>query len=151
MLSSLSLILAASACLHSAAASPIYTDSSTANLETRNTYNCTNLRADPSPICWDELDISDYLAGWNRITPTCEVSGGDGSNCCTSEEPWTTCFLRLSYGAAGSDCTTVNLQECTLRPLSPNLDASIAPKVGYVVRNIVAINSLFVSDYQGTS
>ena len=125
-----------------------------ANLDTRATYNCTDLRAEPSTVCWDELDMAGYLAGWNKSTPICQTTGGaenDGSGCCAPNEPWTTCFLRLSYGAAGTDCSTINSQSCILNQLSPDLDKSIAPKVGYVVRNIVVINNLFSTYYTGKS
>ena len=148
MLSSLLGTFAASAYLHLTAASPSYPHLSTINLDTRATHNCTDLRAEPSTACWDELDIPDYLAGWNKTTPICQANGGpgnDGSACCVANEPWSTCFLRLAYGSTGSDCTTMNAQSCVLQPLNPKLDQSTAPKVGYVVRNIVAINNLFIS------
>ena len=145
MLFLLFITFAASACPQFAASSPIQTDSAITNLHTRNTYNCTDLRADPSTLCWDELNISDYLDNWNQTTPACEASGGDGSDCCNPQEPWTNCFLRLAYGSAGFDCTKFDPQSCTLQALRSDLDPRIAPKVGYVVRNIVTIHSLFVS------
>ena len=151
MLLSLSLIFTASAWLHLSQASPINTGSNIADVGIRDTINCTDLRAESSTLCWDQLNIYDYIAGWNRTTPTCQASVGDDSNCCNPAEPWTTCFLRLAYGHAGSDCTGVNPQTCSLGQLSPNLDPSIAPKVGYVVRTIVSINSLFISFYRGES
>ena len=151
MLSSLLWTFAASAYLHLTAASPLYPDPSIANLDTRATYNCTDLHAESSTLCWDELDIAGYLAGWNKTTPICQATGGaaenDGSGCCAPNEPWTTCFLRLSYGTAGTDCSIIDDQSCILTQLSPNLDRSIAPKVEYVVRNIVVINILFSSYY----
>lgn len=141
------LVFAASACLHFAAASPVYMNS---EINIRATYNCTDLRADPSTLCWTELGLSDYIADWNRTTPTCKATGNDdGANCCTSDEPWTTCFLRLAYGTAGTDCSTINIQACHLAQLSPNLKSSIAPKAAYVVRNIVEINNIFTSYYTG--
>lgn len=149
MLSSITLIFAASAYLPFAAASPVYTES---EINIRATYNCTNLRADPSTRCWTELGLSNYLADWNRTTPTCAATGnGDGSNCCTFGEPWTMCFLRLAYGSAGSDCSVINIQTCRLGQLNPDLKSSIAPKVAYVVRNIMGINNLFTSYYTGES
>ena len=154
MLSSLPWTFAASAYLHLTAASPLSPDPSMPNLDTRATYDCTDLRAEPSTVCWDELDIAGYLAGWNKSTPICQATGGaenDGSGCCAPNEPWTTCFLRLSYGATGTDCSTINSQSCILNQLSPDLDKSIAPKVGYVVRNIVVINNLFLTYYTGKS
>lgn len=149
MLSSVSLAFAASTYLHFATASPVYMNS---DINIRATYNCTNLRADPSTLCWTELGLSDYLADWNRTTPTCKATNNDdGANCCTSDEPWTTCFLRLAYGTAGTDCSTINIQTCKLAQLSPDLNSSIAPKVAYVVRNIIEINNLFTSYYTGES
>ena len=152
MHSSLPWIFAVSAYLRLTTASPLHTDPSIVDINIRATYNCTDLRAEPSFRCWDELDLSDYLVGWNRTTPTCQATGSagnDGASCCAPQEPWTRCFLRLSYGAAGSDCSTINSQSCALHQLSSKLDQSIAPKVGYVVRNIVAINNLFTSYYVG--
>ena len=137
-------ILAASACLHLAAPSPMYADVSFPEVETRATSICTDLNAERTAGCWDELNIPDYIVGWNLTTPTCAASGGDGSNCCEPQEPWTTCFLRLAYGHAGSDCSDINPQNCNLAPVSPDLDPSIAPKAAYVVQNIVTINSVFV-------
>ena len=154
MLSSLLATFAGSAYLHLTAASPLNSDPSIANLNTRATNNCTDLRAAPSTACWDELDIAGYLAGWNKTTPVCQATGAatnDGSGCCAPNEPWTTCFLRLAYGTAGTDCSTFNVQSCTLNTLSPKLDPSVAPKVGYVVRNIVVINNLFLSYYTSKS
>ena len=155
MLSSLPWTFAASAYLHLTAASPLFPDPSVTNLDTRATYNCTDLSAEPSTVCWDELDIAGYLAGWNKTTPICQETGDleehDGSSCCIPSEPWTTCFLRLSYGTAGADCSVIDSQTCTLYGLSPSLGQSIAPKVGYVVRNIVVINNLFSSYYTSKS
>ena len=152
MLSSLSLVFAASTCLHFAVTSPVYIDSEVANLGTRATYNCTDLQADQSIRCWTELGLSDYVVGWNQTTPTCRATGNDdGANCCVSDEPWTTCFLRLSYGTAGTDCSIIDPQACVLDSLSPNLDPSIAPKVAYVVWNIIQINNLFTTYYTGES
>ena len=146
MLSSLLATGAGLAYLHLTAASPLKSDPTIANLDTRATYNCTDLRAEPSTLCWDQLDIADYLASWNKTTPICKATGAaqnDGSGCCAPNEPWTTCFLRLSYGSAGTDCTTINSQSCILRQLSPSLDPRDAPKAGYVVRNIAVIYNLF--------
>lgn len=149
MLFSSSLVFAASACLLSAAASSEYIDSHLAYLETRQAVNCTSFSSVASTTCWDELNISGYLAEWNRTVPSCQVPGSDGMNCCHPQEPWTTCFLRFAYAKPGSDCTTLNFQQCILNQISSDLGPSIASKAGYVVRNIVAINNLFSSYYAG--
>ena len=140
-----SVILALLACLHLSASSPLYPGSSVADLDTRAIYNCADLRVTTDPRCWDELDISDYLAGWNRNTPICQATGdanNDRAECCHPREPWTTCFLRLSYGKGGTQCVTIYPQACVLNALS--LGAA-----GYVVRNIVEINYRFTSYYYG--
>ena len=145
---------AASACLHLTAASPLYSDLSIANLDKRATYNCTDLHAEPSTVCWDKLDIAGYLVGWSETKPICQATNGDeyeiDAGCCVPNEPWTTCFLRLSYGGevspAGPDCSIL-YANCFLEPLSPHLELSIVPKVGYVVRNTVVIGNLFSSYY----
>ena len=146
----LPLIFAVSACLLFVRASPISTDSDIGNLEIRQTADCNNTRSVASTTCWDELDIPDYLSGWNRTTPMCAASD-DGHNCCQPEEPWSKCFLRLAYGNTGSDCTQINPQRCSLNRLSPGLDPSIASKVRYIVQNIVNINKVFASYYLGES
>ena len=151
MVSLSSLIFAASACFSSAAASPVDTDLRMARFEARQATNCTNSTSAASTACWDELDIAGYLAEWNRTVPNCQMTGGDGTGCCHPQEPWTTCFLRLAYGNLGSDCTTLNLQQCSLNEISPGLDPSSASKAAYVVRNIVVINNLFGSFYEGES
>lgn len=151
MVSLSSFIFAASACFPSAAASPVDTDSRMARFEARQATNCTGLTSVASTACWDELDISGYLAEWNRTVPNCQMTGGDGTGCCHPQEPWTTCFLRLAYGNPGSDCTTLNLEPCSLNQINPGLDPSIASKAAYVVRNIVVINNLFRSYNEGGS
>ena len=133
-----------------AGASPISTDHDVGNLETRQVADCNNTRSDASTTCWDELDISNYILGWNLTTPTCAGSD-DGGDCCQSQEPWSKCFLRLAYGQQGHDCTRIASQSCSLTQLSPSLDPSIAPKVRYVVQNIVNINLVFSSYNLGES
>ena len=145
-----SLIFAFLAYLHLSASLPLDLDASVVELDTRATDICTENRAAPNPQCWDELDIPGYLANWNRTTPTCQAAGDAGNNeaeCCYPKEPWTTCFLRLSYGNGGTECVTIDPQACVLNALS--LGKSIAPMAGYVVRNIVEINYRFTSYYYG--
>ena len=146
----LPLIFAVSACFLFVEASPISTDLEIGNLETRQAAECNNTRSDASTTCWDELDISSYILGWNLTTPTC-ADGDDGYNCCEPEEAWSKCFLRLSYDQQGFDCTRINSQSCSLTQLSPRLDPSIAPRVRYVVQNIVNINQVFTSYNLGES
>ena len=151
MVSLFSLVFAASACLHPAPASPVDTDSHIAKHEARQAANCTNLTSVASTACWDDLNIPDYVVEWTRTVPNCQMTGGDGTECCHPQEPWTTCFLRLAYGNPDSDCTTLNSQQCALNQISPGLEPDIASKTAYVVRNIVVINNLFRSYYKGES
>ena len=151
MVSFSSVNLALLACLHLSAASSLYAGSFIGDLDIRATDNCTDPRTmTPDPQCWDELDISDYLAGWNRTTPTCQATvdaDDDRADCCHPQEPWSTCFLRISYGSEGTQCVTINPQACELNAMS--LGKTIAPMAGYVVRNIVEINYRFTSYYYG--
>lgn len=98
--------------------------------------------------CWTLLGISDYLTEWNQTTPVCP----DSSRCCSGDEPWSTCFLRLARGLGGQDCTTVNDQPCTWdNRVSEYLDPSIHDKVRYVVKSIYGVHDFFSSYYKGKS
>ena len=139
-----------------ATASPFHSNHQPSSLEVRQNKACTDIRAEPNADCWDHLDIPGYLndptKGWIATTPKCSPDGGDQSNCCTSTEPWSTCFLRLARGTPGADCSTINQQSCTLdNQLDPRLDPSIVVKVGYVVRSIESIGNLFINYYSGES
>lgn len=92
--------------------------------------------------CWDTLQLSAWLDNWNKTTPTCSASGGNGSECCgpanNPSEPWTTCFLRLALGNSDYDCSQINSQACGLDgfQLNPNYLPSQKAQVRYIVRNI---------------
>ena len=115
------------------------------NLEKRQTYNCTDLKAPFDSRCWDELNLSGYLldpeTGWNHTTRVCATEqtaeDNDGSDCCKVGEPWTTCYLRLAHGSPGQDCSQINSQFCSYQStLDPYMDPSIKPSVQYVMKNI---------------
>lgn len=147
------LIVVVSACLSLALASPLHAASHSDKINTRQTTDCTDLRAGSTPECWDQLDIAGYLndgtTGWKATTPTC-ASSTDTKSCCISGEPWSTCFLRLSKGTPGQDCTTINTQSCPFNG-AYNLDSSIAAKARYVLTSIVNIHDMFDTCYLGKS
>lgn len=115
----------------------------TAPVEPRATFNCTDLHADFDETCWAYLGLSDYLldpvTGWNKTTRICSTvedgTDSDGSDCCKPDQPWSTCYLHLAHGVAGSDCSEINAQMCSWDPTMA-VAPSIAPQVRYVMRNI---------------
>ena len=114
------------------------------------TVNCTNLSANFDSSCWTTLGISDYLLNWNKTRPTCAGNSDNTDNCCQSDEPWSTCFLRFAYGQPGQDCTQLDAQRCVWdTSFATGLGSEVAPKVHYAARSIVVVNDLFVTMYKG--
>ncbi|KAL8823424.1 MAG: hypothetical protein Q9170_008359, partial [Blastenia crenularia] len=104
-------------------------------------------QSESDPSCWDTLRIKDYLTNWNKTTPACEVSRGDGSDCCTAEESWTTCYLRLAHKAAGYECDSTNSNFCSgsVLRVSNTLPPAIQAQAMYVVQAIYQIHQLFAA------
>ena len=76
--------------------------------------------------------------------------GSESRRCCLTDEPWSTCFLRLGRGLGGGDCTTMDDQTCTWdNTVSPYLDPSIAAQVRYVVKSIYGVHDFFSSYFKG--
>ncbi|KAL8785995.1 MAG: hypothetical protein Q9195_008406 [Heterodermia aff. obscurata] len=127
-------------------------------LESRQVVNCTDIHADFDESCWATLGLSDYLldpiTGWNATTRICSTTDdgtdSDGSDCCKPDQPWSTCFLHLAHGVAGSDCSEINAQMCSWDPTLA-VAAVIAPQVRYVMRNIYVINDFFTTYYEALS
>ncbi|KAL8976881.1 MAG: hypothetical protein Q9205_007208 [Flavoplaca limonia] len=99
--------------------------------------------------CWNTLKVAEYIVKWEQEVTKCP----QGNNTCIqtgckSNEPWSSCFLRLATGTPDYNCTQINIGHCTLEgfPLKdPNsLDM---PQNRYVVRNLFAINNFFVNWY----
>lgn len=70
-----------------------------------STPNCTDLSSSTGatyPSCWDTLQMNQWMFNWNLTTTACEVG-----------EIWSTCFLRLAYGSAGYDCSTLGSLNCS--------------------------------------
>lgn len=67
--------------------------------------NCTDLSSSTGGTyasCWDSLGMNDWMFNWIFTTKTCEPG-----------EIWSTCFLRLAYGSAEYDCSTLGSLNCT--------------------------------------
>lgn len=97
--------------------------------------------------CWNTLDITKFLTQWNQTAPKCS-SHDDGTNCCgpsnNPDETWSNCFLRMSLGTAGHDCSVINTKNCLLEDfkISDLVNSSQIPQVRYVVRNIYGKSSI---------
>ena len=79
----------------------------------------TTISQFPDPSCWDILDMTDWMADWNTSTTVCTATQRVLTTCqCHFDEPWATCFMRLTYeknGTAGYVCTDLTKpQDCTL-------------------------------------
>ena len=79
----------------------------------------------PDPSCWDTLDMTDWMTKWNATTTTCTVPESNLASCqCQIDEPWATCFMRLTYATnktAGYACMDLtNPGSCTL-PVPGNI------------------------------
>ena len=115
------------------------------SLQSRQTINCTDLKASFDSSCWTTLGLSDYLeypeTGWMFTKPIC-TEGQSGANCCKPDQPWSTCYLRLAHGYAGQDCSEINPQTCTWDSTLA-VDPSIAAEVRYVTRNIYSMFTPF--------
>lgn len=122
--------------------------------EKRQTVNCTHLEAAFNSVCWQQLQLSNFLLGggewglgWNKSTRVCDtqssdINNNDGANCCLPSEAWTTCFLRLAQGGGTQDCSQINAQFCSMpseNALSAGLADSIRPEVQYIQKNIYGI------------
>ena len=98
---------------------------------------CTVAGAILSESCWNTLKLSQWLTDWNQTVKRCVAQeGGSGVDCCATDEPWTTCFLRIGGGISGSDCTQITNRDCFL-PQNVNQSATTAPQVRYIISNIV--------------
>lgn len=83
-----------------------------------STPNCTDVSSSTGatyPSCWDTLGMTQWMFNWNFTTTTCQPG-----------EIWSTCFLRLAYGSAGYDCSTLGSLNCSAPRLGgPVTDAHV--------------------------
>ncbi|KAF6220408.1 hypothetical protein HO133_002840 [Letharia lupina] len=121
------------------AGSPDYAQNNAHPLPAATTANssspdCTDLSSSTGamyPSCWDSLQMNQWMFNWNFTTKTCEQG-----------EIWSTCFLRLAYGSAGFDCSTLGSLNCSAPRLGgPVTDAHVF----YGAFNIYAINTYFTT------
>ncbi|KAL9578835.1 MAG: hypothetical protein Q9212_005468 [Teloschistes hypoglaucus] len=109
--------------------------------------NCSDPDEPVTASCWTSLKVADYLNNWNKTTHICGESDTNGVGCCVPDEPWTTCFIRLSTGYAGDSCTNLWGNYCRNVPLK--LDPDLAPTAQaparYVLNAIYAVHGLFSS------
>ena len=87
--------------------------------------NCTDLSGTTGatyPSCWNTLGMFEWMEKWNSSTRTCKP-----------KEIWSSCFLRLAYGRAGYDCSTLGSLNCT----APRLGGPVTdPHIFYGAYNI---------------
>ena len=108
-------------------------------LESR-AVSCTG---DPSipydSSCYGTLGISAWLLNWNQTTQRCSPAQ-NGSDCCgpngNPNEPWSTCFLRLSLANADYDCSQISIGSCLLEGVQPAKGVNDTAQTRYVVRNL---------------
>ena len=109
------------------------------SLEDRDA-SCTG---DPSipydSSCYGTLGISAWLQNWTVTTQRCS-SAQNGSNCCgpsgNPNEPWSTCFLRLSLANADYDCSQIDVKSCSLEGFQLARGINDTAQTRYVVRNL---------------
>lgn len=117
--------------------------------------NCTfaALPENPNTACWNQLDLSGYLDGWKKTTPTC--SSDSDADCCREGEVWASCFLRLATGTQDlcgiGSLTDVKPCYTKYRALRPSLDPRITDQVGSVLLAIEYTNLFFIQYSKGKS
>lgn len=113
----------------------------------QRSINCTfaALPENPNAACWNQLDLSGYLDGWNKTTPTC--SSDSDADCCREGEVWASCFLGLATGTQDlcgiGSLTDVQACYTKYRVLRSSLDPLITDQVGSVLLAI-EYTSLFL-------
>lgn len=121
-------------------------------LDARVPVACSNALDDLSSSCWQTLKVGDYLTRWNKTTPTCDAAHGDGKGCCSPDESWANCFLRLGTGIAGYDCTSISRSPfcpVNVQKVDPNLGQDIKAQVSFVLRTIFSVRLYFGSTSDG--
>ncbi|KAL8849323.1 MAG: hypothetical protein Q9221_005674 [Calogaya cf. arnoldii] len=98
------------------------------------TDTCFNLTAPLSEDCYQMMNVGEYLITWPL------------SNMCEVGELWSMCYIRLATGKSGVDCTNLDSPSCDVeivKALMPNVDASIAPLVRYVIASMQNVYLFF--------
>ena len=104
---------------------PATTAHNSSDAHLSSTPNCTDLGGITGatyPSCWNSLGMFEWMMEWNSSTTTCKP-----------QEIWSSCFLRLAYGSAGYDCSTLGSLNCT----APRLGGPVTdPRIFYGAYNI---------------
>lgn len=84
----------------------------------------------------------------NETTPTC-TGNQDGTDCCTNQESWETCFLRLSTGLGDFryDERSGNFCNQSIINVRPDLESPARDQARYVNGAICYMHSFFASFY----
>lgn len=86
-----------------------------------NDGTTTTIQTIPDPSCWDTLDMTDWMTSWNTSTTICTATQSVLTPCqCQIDEPWATCFMRLSYErnrTASYMCTDLTKPEDCTEPV----------------------------------
>ena len=150
MSSSTRLLLTASALLTLTIAFPQRTSLTPTTTPSPPNCEISASEASYSSPCWNELNVANYLTAWSKGTPTCNPNDPVNYACCYESEFWSSCFLRISSGVGGSDCTKLGSPSCNYgTQIGPNAPKVVAPQMSYVLRNILAINAMFTAYYGG--
>lgn len=76
----------------------------------------------PDPSCWNTLKMTEWMTAWNTSTTTCTATQ---SVCqCRIDEPWATCFMRLTYEnnpTASYICTDLTKPANCTKPVPGNV------------------------------
>lgn len=111
--------------------------------------NCTYAayQENANAACWNQLDLTSYLTGWNKTTPTCFNESSNDADCCRGGEVWASCFQRLATGTPES-CQIGSLHDMTIcydrsLGLRTSLGPNIVDQVVYAHGTIQNINDFF--------
>lgn len=103
----------------------------------------------PNPSCWDTLDMTDWMTKWNTSTTICTATQSVLTPCqCRIDEPWATCFMRLTYEKNRTDsyiCTNLSKPEDCTEPVPGNV-VSGPVEIFYGAFSVSQSNSDFQSE-----
>lgn len=100
-----------------------------------HTVNCEVVTTGLSPSCWNELNMNSWMRNW--LASTSSNATGTGTAQCQPQELWSTCFLRLSLGFTGRNCSTIDTNGENSTCVMPTLgDPPHDPRMFYGVWNI---------------
>ncbi len=102
----------------------------------RSTLNLPLEDRDVSCLCSPSIPYDSSCYGTLGISAWLQNS----TNCCgprgNPNEPWSTCFLRLSLANADYDCSQINVKSCSLEAFQLAQGINDIAQTRYVVRNL---------------